>query len=591
MDLRVFDDMNLYITPDRFFIEPCNTEEFLIIERPSGKVSLHTADSKEMLPVHGYELRKICGLLGMIRLISGLHLVVVTHRIFVGLMYEEPIWQMAGTDVIPLAGTLTHLSEVQKEHNAIYLSMVREVLETPYFYFSYGLDLSNTLQRIETNAGGGGGDVRGLFMQSDKRFVWNVGLVENLPPLPQYTLPIIHGFVSIKDVSINGHTLSWILISRRSVRHAGTRLFCRGINSEGDVANYVETEQIVITEDDCVSFVQTRGSIPLFWSQTPNLQYKPRPQLATRMDHMHACARHFDEQCKRYGAQGLINLIDHKGAEEVLEKAYEATVKAMANPLLTYVSFDFHKECKKMRYDRLSLLMSMIASQQESFGVFHTDHTGQVYSLQKGVFRTNCIDCLDRTNVVQSMIAKRSLEQTLKEIGIFKPGQKHIDPNSMFEATFKEVWADNADLISVQYSGTGALKTDFTRTGKRTVQGLFRDGLNSLTRYVKNNFQDGFRQDSIKLFLGHYHVREDEGLVTPSPFAPEPTVDMRKRMIATMLLFEVAVFFVILLYPAEHSARTGYMLLGWGALLALTGKYSRKHRLDFVDRPKLNSKK
>lgn len=62
------------------------------------------------------------------------------------------------------------------------------------------------------------------------------------------------------------------------------------------------------------------------------------------------------------------------------------------------------------------------------------------------------------------------------------------------DALFKNVWADNADLISIQYSGTGALKTDFTRTGKRSVQGMIQDGINSLTRYFKNNYCDGFRQ-------------------------------------------------------------------------------------------------
>ena len=56
------------------------------------------------------------------------------------------------------------------------------------------------------------------------------------------------------------------------------------------------------------------------------------------------------------------------------------------------------------------------------------------------------------------------------------------------------MWADNADFVSVQYSGTGALKTDYTRTGKRTQLGVLRDGVNSLTRYYKNNFTDGFRQ-------------------------------------------------------------------------------------------------
>lgn len=63
-----------------------------------------------------------------------------------------------------------------------------------------------------------------------------------------------------------------------------------------------------------------------------------------------------------------------------------------------------------------------------------------------------------------------------------------------FEKMFKNVWADNADACAKQYAGTGALKTDFTRTGKRTKLGLLMDGVNSCIRYVKNNFMDGYRQ-------------------------------------------------------------------------------------------------
>jgi hypothetical protein len=58
----------------------------------------------------------------------------------------------------------------------------------------------------------------------------------------------------------------------------------------------------------------------------------------------------------------------------------------------------------------------------------------------------------------------------------------------------RSVWADHADYISKAYSGTGALKTDFTRTGVRTKQGLLMDGQNSIVRYIKNNYFDGDRQ-------------------------------------------------------------------------------------------------
>lgn len=87
-----------------------------------------------------------------------------------------------------------------------------------------------------------------------------------------------------------------------------------------------------------------------------------------------------------------------------------------------------------------------------------------------------------------------------------------MDQQHEFESLFKSVWADNADVISIQYSGTGALKTDFTRTGKRTYMGALQDLTNSVTRYYKNNFMDGFRQvTSWILFFAYYGVFPKEG--------------------------------------------------------------------------------
>lgn len=87
------------------------------------------------------------------------------------------------------------------------------------------------------------------------------------------------------------------------------------------------------------------------------------------------------------------------------------------------------------------------------------------------------------------------------------------------------VWADHGDEISIQYSGTGALKGDFVRCvcmifsvshtcrcmsknftflkfiacfwiryGQRTIRGILQDGYNSAARYYLNNFRDGIKQ-------------------------------------------------------------------------------------------------
>ena len=72
------------------------------------------------------------------------------------------------------------------------------------------------------------------------------------------------------------------------------------------------------------------------------------------------------------------------------------------------------------------------------------------------------------------------------------------------ERQFRLAWADHGDDISRQYAGTGALKSGFTRTGRRSLGGLLDDGAKSAMRYLRNNFADGRRQDALDLLTGTY---------------------------------------------------------------------------------------
>ena len=71
------------------------------------------------------------------------------------------------------------------------------------------------------------------------------------------------------NISVYGSPVLLTLIARRSNRFAGTRFLKRGANFSGDVANEVETEQIVmdssisnLEKSNVTSFVQIRGSVP-----------------------------------------------------------------------------------------------------------------------------------------------------------------------------------------------------------------------------------------------------------------------------------------------------------------------------------------
>lgn len=45
---------------------------------------------------------------------------------------------------------------------------------------------------------------------------------------------------------------------------------------------------------------------------------------------------------------------------------------------------------------------------------FLVDSDGKIVTQQEGIFRSNCMDCLDRTNVIQSLLARRSLRAQLQ---------------------------------------------------------------------------------------------------------------------------------------------------------------------------------
>lgn len=107
------------------------------------------------------------------------------------------------------------------------------------------------------------------------------------------------------------------------------------------------------------------------------------------------------------------------------------------------------------------------------------------------------MDCLDRTNVVQSATARGALEQQLSA------GNYTIDlQNDPSTSWFNTLWADNGDNISRQYAGTAALKGDFTRTRKRQITGALTDFGLTLTRYYNNIVNDYFAQAVIDYLLG-----------------------------------------------------------------------------------------
>lgn len=231
--------------------------------------------------------------------------------------------------------------------------------------------------------------------------------------------------------------------------------------------------------------MQVRGSIPFLWSQYPDLTRIPDVKVigdpALREN---VIKKHFDRLHAEFDHSLVISLTDDRGREKGITNVFNQIGPTVPN--VRYHFFDFHHECANLQWQHIGKLFAAIQDAVDSIG--YTKIVGKtIVDGQNGIVRTNCVDCLDRTTVIQSMIARQMFERQLAEIGVIE---------SDWERQFRCIWADLADVISVQYGGTNALKTDFTRTGKRTKWGVCVDKVNSYRRYYVNTVTDGRKQDA-----------------------------------------------------------------------------------------------
>lgn len=261
------------------------------------------------------------------------------------------------------------------------------------------------------------------------------------------------------------------LISRLSCRRAGTRFNSRGIDDDGNAANFVETETIFYHPSSlCFSYAQIRGSTPIFWEQATGLLPGQQKIQITRSPEASQPAfdKHFQALEADYGTIHFLNLLsESKPGEAELTARYNYHV--LHSPLSRIVDvsgtsenrligsqFDFHAETRGSGgYEAASLVKRLIQDRADGFAYFLSQNMdssiqrslddekaaqarGAVVFQQEGIFRTNCLDCLDRTNLIQTIISQMALELFLQH--------RNEHTTTDFWVKHSSLWADNGDV-------------------------------------------------------------------------------------------------------------------------------------------------
>eukprot|EP00127_Corallochytrium_limacisporum_P002598 Clim_evm34s134 gene=Clim_evmTU34s134 len=392
-----------------------------------------------------------------------------------------------------------------------YVSLLKNVvklLEDGSFYFASGYDLSHRMER-QPNAVEA--EQHNYALSHDARFLWNESLVEPLRDtgldVSPWTVRLIRGHLAYAKLFLGDSQLHIMLISRLSGGRAGRRFQTRGVDDDGNVANYVETEVILYTDEFTTAMVQVRGSVPLFWEQT-GLQLGAHKVKFPRTDEASAPAfqKHVDRMLEDFEKLYILNLLgSSKEGEKLLTDKFEFAVKNFGRQNdLIYQWFDMHSKTKGGRYDDgVRQMIEKVGSQLHDYG-FYVSHYGSPLRFQLGVVRTNCLDCLDRTNMAMSYMSFEMLSEMMITVGVTEERYLHQVREKM-----KQMWGLNGDRLSIIYAGTGAMRADVTAKGKRTYTGRLQDFAKSATRLVQNNLGDRKVQDTIDLLLGKAKEKDD----------------------------------------------------------------------------------
>ncbi|XP_032912677.1 synaptojanin-2 isoform X1 [Catharus ustulatus] len=490
-------------------LEARSRQDCLLLE--AGTVAALTPEEKDVIKGQYEKLMDAYGCLGELQLKCGntrlYFLVLVTGCTSVGKILDAEVYKITSTDFCPL-------QEETKEDERV--TALKKILNSGMFYFSWPNAGSNFDLTVRAQKQGDNN------YESGNSFFWNqllhVPFKHYQVNCSDWLLKVVCGVVDIRTVYASHKKAKACLISRISCERAGVRFHVRGVNDDGHVSNFVETEQTIFLDDDVSSFVQIRGSVPLFWEQT-RLQVGSRHLRLNRGLEANAPAfdRHMMLLKEQYGKQVIVNLLGSRGGEEVLNRAFKkllwASSHAEDSPM---INFDYHQFAKGGKTEKLeNLLRPQLKLHWEDFGIF-TKRKHVSPCLQTGTFRMNCLDCLDRSNSVQSFVAQEILFAQLESLDL---NSKPIIER--FVESYKEMWTLNGQNLSRVFSGNRAVE------GKNKV-GKLKDGARSVSRTIQSNFFDTVKQEAIELLLmGDFYREEyaDKGkmlmdqtalLVTPS---------------------------------------------------------------------------
>ncbi|CDP06466.1 unnamed protein product [Coffea canephora] len=187
---KLWSELELHEFSDRFVIKPVESpDQGFSLSRFDGNIEQLDGD----LGNTSGKVSTIYGVAGTIRLLAGLHVLVITSRKEVGTFLGYPVYRVMSMKFLSCNEASKFLTNQEKKDESYFMTLLKVVESTMGLYYSYDTDITLNLQRRFKLADGWMS--KPIWKQADPRFVWNRNILEELieKKVDGFIIPLIQG--------------------------------------------------------------------------------------------------------------------------------------------------------------------------------------------------------------------------------------------------------------------------------------------------------------------------------------------------------------------------------------------------------------
>ncbi|KAG9457624.1 hypothetical protein H6P81_002132 [Aristolochia fimbriata] len=511
------------------------------------------------------------GIIGFVKFLGPYYMLLITKRRQIGAICGHMVYAVTKSEMIPLPNSSVRSNMTYSKNENRYKKLLCTVDLTKDFFFSYSYHVMCSLQKNLCTDETGQVLYETMFVWNEfltrgirnhlKNTLWTVALVYGF--FKQAKLSVGGKQFKLTLIARRSRHFAGTRYLKRGVNEKGR------VANDVETEQIVFEDVPEGYSAQLSSVVQNRGSIPLFWSQeTSRLNIKPDIILQKKDTNYEATRLHFENLVKRYGNPIIIlNLIktrEKKPRESILRAEFANAIAFINKSLseenrLKFLHWDLHKHSRSKGTNVLLLLGKVAAYALNLTGFFYcelnppfkldgalkskyhetdesdcssqnngcndtddsdisettqqdnveNDESNLVKSpmFQRGVLRTNCIDCLDRTNVAQYAYGLAALGHQLQALGLIDDSK--IDLDDPLADDLMSFYETMGDTLALQYGGSAAHNKIFSeRRGQWKAATQSQEFFRTLQRYYSNAYMDAEKQDAINVFLGHFQPQQ-----------------------------------------------------------------------------------